>query len=527
MNNINIHFSDFFGIAPVALEEYGAFNVSLIVDMPVFIDPFRLFASEKKEYQVLHAQIIQYLCFLRDYCQANKQIDAGKMREYFCFPEVKNLYMGFSETGNKGRGLGKEFAELLYRCFTGKLRDFGNETVTKSSHLEKLCIIADGVGRDFVSDFSANLIKGYLLQFTEDFAKKYLASDRCEIRAVNRAYFDYVQKVWRDKEYYLPVYEDDYVLLSPRDMLTRDDTWISHRGLMRSFNRLPLTIGDAALRSRLSDLIESVCDSRRKISETAKRQAYQAFLEAHPEIADWYIKDQEDHKEEALQTLTERINETETIFVKETRAAVSELSDAGFYDKALSSVEEARQKIGFFKTYIEDQDGYRLFYDKKGKRLSETHMHLAFRLLWYGSDKDVNREVNNGRGPVDFKISFGNGDKCVIEFKWASNTKLKSNLQFQSKTYAKANGTRNKLNVVLYTSKQELSRVNGILAEIGKVGDKDIILIDASNKKQSASNLKSDEFSFDDDLPNAPEQMSQEGKVEFEDVDFEFPELDM
>ena len=100
-------------------------------------------------------------------------------------------------------------------------------------------------------------------------------------------------------------------------------------------------------------------------------------------------------------------------------------------------------------------------------------------------------------------------------------------MQFQSKTYAKANGTRNKLNVVLYTSKQELSRVNGILAEIGKVGDKDISLIDASNKKQSASNLKSDEFSFDDDLPNAPEQMSQEGKVEFEDVDFEFPELDM
>ena len=27
-----------------------------------------------------------------------------------------------------------------------------------------------------------------------------------------------------------------------------------------------------------------------------------------------------------------------------------------------------------------------------------------YRLVWYATDFDVNREVNNGRGPVDFKI---------------------------------------------------------------------------------------------------------------------------
>ena len=130
--------------------------------------------------------------------------------------------------------------------------------------------------------------------------------------------------------------------------------------------------------------------------------------------------------------------------------------------------------------------------------------------MWYGSNKDVNREVNNGRGPVDFKISFGNGDKCLIEFKWASNTKLKSNLQFQTEVYARANSTHNKLSVVLYTSKQELAKVEETLSEIGKVGNKDIILIDASNKKQSALNVKCDEFSFDDDLSDLFEQESRD-----------------
>ena len=523
--DIRIHFSDFFDIDPKVLDDYGAFDVSLITDMPVFIDPFRLYASDKKEYQNLHDSIIKYLCFLRDYCQANATIDAGKMQEYFCFPEVKNLYMGFSETGNKGRGLGREFARLLYRCFTGKLKDFGNETVTQSSHLEKLCIIADGVGRDFVSDFSANLIKGYLLQFTEGFARKYLETDKCEIRAINRAYFDFNKKVWKDREYFLPIYDGDFVLLAPRDMLTRDDTWISHRGLLRSFQRLPVTIGDEALRSKLNDLIESVCYSSRRISDKEKKQAYQTFLELHPEIADWYIKDQEDHKEDALFSLSERIADTESTFVKGARDAAAKLQFLGFYKQPLTSLEEARAKIGFFKTFIEDNDGYRLFYDTEGRRLPEAHMQLAFRLLWYGSDKDVNREVNNGRGPVDFKISFGSGDKCIIEFKWASNTKLKENLQFQPEIYAKANGTKNKLCVVLYTSKHELARVEKVLMEIGKTGDKNIIRIDAS-KKKSASNVTYNESDFNDSLSDTINMMNNEFETAIGKIDLDLPPID-
>ncbi len=524
--DIRIHFSDFFDIDSKVLEDYGAFDVSLITDMPVFIDPFRLYASEKKEYQNLHEQIISYLCFLRDYCQTHAQISYWEMQEYFCFPEVKNLYMGFSETGNKGRGLGPEFARLLHRCFTGKLKDFGKETVTQSSHLEKLCIIADGVGRDFVSDFSANLIKGFLLQYTECFAQKYLKADRCEIRAINRAYFDFDKNVWKDKEYYLPIHEDDFVLLAPRDVLTRDETWISHRGLLGSFNRLPLTIGDEALRSKLSDLLESVRNPYRKISDKQKKQAYQSFLELHPEIADWYIKDQEDHKEDALLSLSEKVSDAESTFVKGARDAAAKLQELGFYKQPLTSLEEARVKIGYFKTFIEDNDGYRLFYDKQGRLLPETHMHLAFRLLWYGSYKEVDREANNGRGPVDFKISFGNGDKCIIEFKWASNRKLKDNLQFQPEIYAKANGTKNKICVVLYTSKQELAKVEKVLREIGKTGDKDIILIDAS-KKKSASNVTEEDFDFDKGLLEALDGMNNELDETIDNGDFDLPPIEL
>jgi hypothetical protein len=60
------HQVSFFDIQPRLLYKYGAFNVSLVSDLPLFIDPFLLFNSKKPEYQKLHAEIIKYLRFLRD-----------------------------------------------------------------------------------------------------------------------------------------------------------------------------------------------------------------------------------------------------------------------------------------------------------------------------------------------------------------------------------------------------------------------------------------------------------------------------
>jgi len=49
---MNVYFSDFFNVDPDAIEEYGAFNISLINDLPLFIDPFLLFNSDKKNTKI-------------------------------------------------------------------------------------------------------------------------------------------------------------------------------------------------------------------------------------------------------------------------------------------------------------------------------------------------------------------------------------------------------------------------------------------------------------------------------------------
>jgi vacuolar-type H+-ATPase subunit I/STV1 len=109
--------------------------------------------------------------------------------------------------------------------------------------------------------------------------------------------------------------------------------------------------------------------------------------------------------------------------------------------------------------------------------------------VWYATDLDVNAEVNNGRGPVDFKISKGT-DKTLVEFKLAKNSKLKQNLKNQVKIYEAANDTKQSLTVILYHTDEELKKVRSIIKDLDLEKNENIILIDACDDKPSASNVK-------------------------------------
>ena len=95
---MKVYFSDWFNISPDVLEEYGAFNVSLVNDLPLFIDPFLLFTSEKQPYRELHDRMISYLRFLRDQ-SASGHVTEGLLRAWYMFPEVKQLWPGLQPAG--------------------------------------------------------------------------------------------------------------------------------------------------------------------------------------------------------------------------------------------------------------------------------------------------------------------------------------------------------------------------------------------------------------------------------------------
>jgi hypothetical protein len=118
----------------------------------------------------------------------------------------------------------------------------------------------------------------------------------------------------------------------------------------------------------------------------------------------------------------------------------------------------------------------------------EEHAQLLFTLVWYASVYDFNREVNNGRGPVDMKVSFGSFDKSIVEFKLASNTKLRHGLEKQIPIYEEANQTKQSVKVIICFTEQQQRNVAELLKELGIADRRDIIVIDArKDNKPSAS----------------------------------------
>jgi hypothetical protein len=58
-------FNEFFGATATALDEYGAFSISLINDLSLFVGPFLLFNSTRPEYKQIHNDILPDIIFLR------------------------------------------------------------------------------------------------------------------------------------------------------------------------------------------------------------------------------------------------------------------------------------------------------------------------------------------------------------------------------------------------------------------------------------------------------------------------------
>lgn len=150
------------------------------------------------------------------------------------------------------------------------------------------------------------------------------------------------------------------------------------------------------------------------------------------------------------------------------------------------SYKESLQRINDFKRYIENNDvGILIDPHKKELCLQEL-----FKLIWRDTSFDFNAEVNNGRGPLDFKVSKGNADKTIIEFKLASNTKLKQNLQSQVHIYKKANNTDKSITVLFFFTEKEEKKIDRVLEELQIKKKRNIVVIDCIKQKPSASNAK-------------------------------------
>lgn len=248
-------FSEYYGIDASIIEQYGAVDISFVCDLPLFIDPMLIFNSEKEEYKILHNKIIKYFYFL--YQKANSGLDKKELKAWFEFNEIPNNWLGYALVGNKGAALGKKYAEFL-RDNIGFATNTNN--ITKSNHIEKIMLLYEGSGKDKISDLTVNLIKGFLCEYTEIFAKTYIDPNKRMKIMVEKASFNYDTESFVGKEYELPFIinekgKKEYVLLTPKDILREDEPAINRRNFVESYDKIRAAIDNDSLRTYVNNYL--------------------------------------------------------------------------------------------------------------------------------------------------------------------------------------------------------------------------------------------------------------------------------
>jgi hypothetical protein len=496
---IKIYFSDYFNVDHDIIEDYGALDISLLSDNPAFVDPFLIFYSKKTEYQKLHQFIVDYLLFLK------KQSDQGNFSYlFYTFPEVEEAWLGFSKKSNKGLGLGKFFAKELNENLISIFRGTENK-ITKGTHIEKLCIVGKKVGVDKVSDFTLNLIKNYLVKYTSNFATQYLDKSLVAKFRVSKLYFDFEKNNWVDDEAILPVNphkKNEYVLLTPKDILVKTEGWISVNDFLCNDGSIINNIPNEDLRYKINQYFLSLIpDKKNREGEFEKdfsrkntKEAIRETAKKYPEIIDYFIKQKEETGKMATEVSLIDNRFLEEIFYIGVKNIIEKLKEEGFYDphNKQDSFSETIDKIKKFKHVMEERDGYDIFWDsKKIKKFKEPDVDKLIDLVFASSKYSIDKQTNNGRGPSDIKVSMGSKDSTIVETKLAKNNHLEKNLQNQLNIYKKANNTINGVYVILYFSDSEIKKVKRILKdlEMDNFVNEWIFLVDC-RKKISASKVK-------------------------------------
>ncbi len=272
------------------LSNVSQFEVDFVVprkgvDLPVGIDPFLLFKSRYPDFAMLHARILNAF---NAGLEAVRQDKLEEARYLLDFPEVAEIGLGnAAKKGKRGSGVGTYLTELIVET----LRDSQPLMERGIHHIEEMQLVSLGIGPDRISDIAANLIKSYLIEYTQKQAGIWSLPLASGVPVAH--VYDPSSMTWNDGYYDLPLspVDNSPILLVPR-RLVRALPWINYN----DFFRLEFAVYLRAKRVRGSLSRPTQVESR---EAEAKKKEVTAAIRADVEKVDHYVKGKEAASSEA------------------------------------------------------------------------------------------------------------------------------------------------------------------------------------------------------------------------------------
>lgn len=199
---------------------------NLLSDLPLCIDPFLLFKSRDPYFATLHDKLVSVF---NQAISLYKKKRIGEIKRLIHFPEVNEIGFGYTEGRIKGSGLGDETNQLLVELLSN------SEAIQERGlkHIEELQLICIGVGADRISDISANILKSYLIDYTQQQANLWNIPLTSGVPVHH--YFDFDTNEWLDNYFDLPKnpISGQPILLVPR-RIVRLLPWINYDDYLKT-----------------------------------------------------------------------------------------------------------------------------------------------------------------------------------------------------------------------------------------------------------------------------------------------------
>ncbi len=439
--------TDFLGIDKQKFNEYGAFDAILNVDSRFFIDPHLLKDCKIPDFQNSYSKVekrFRDILLVLKHSKNEGDIFWKNAEKFFEFPEIKGLCIGYSNKGTSGSAIGPGLRSRLLHT----AKSIMEAGIVEPEIFELVGLFESNIGPDRISDVVANIIYEDILKYTENMW------DIFNISTKNIKYREEVYKM------VVNPFNNAPILLLPKDLLkdlpiafdwSDIDRVCAHNEELR--NKVNNIIGytwKQATSGKKQILREAVLDEPELMRDLITLYRAKPFgkydfeNDRSGQIA-WYEVSKKFTRDFPLQ-IDKRLTNEE-----------------GFLDFILLICEK-------YKDLIENNGLSSLLYEANEKPKKEE----AAQKLFYGiadayceaNNIDISREVNGGRGPVDFKFSKGYKKRVVVEAKLTTNNQLLHGFEKQIQEYQKAEKTKEAIYLIIDIggSRQRLQNLKSLEA---------------------------------------------------------------
>lgn len=468
-----ISFCDEFNISIKDFNKTNALNIILDMDTQYFIDPQLVSLCKIPEFKCAETKISDFFARIKSLILASKYKNDmfwGKASQLLTFKEYSNTCLGYSDNSTKGNAIGPKLRDSLLEILKSILIA-GHDDI---KIFDLLGLFQEGFGADRISDLITFILLEDIIKYTS--------------RITSQLNIENTQIVkYKTKNYLLPYnkYNGRPIFLLPRTIL-------SPLPVAYDYDDIDLVCAE---NDRVRNDINEIIDLGNSKKLTKKQ--IQTLLLSCPSYKTELLKQYNNSTKTPYNFETDKVGR---IIWYETAKKIStdyplEIKDVEYSQEGIQNIVE--QIIAQFKHLVEDNSLYKLFYNDNKTRKRED----SIQLLFFGiADKyckdnniDCSREINNGRGPIDFKFSKGYREKIALEIKWSTND-LDHGYDIQLPIYMKQENAQLGYYIVVNagTNDKKVNAFNAKFAQLDKEikKSKKYILIDG-RYKESASTAKS------------------------------------